>query len=144
MPHPREEVFWKSPTPWPTRWQMPDKRRWKGGGQAWNWLSHFPYIYACVGANTNFIEHITSSYLTTVARYLLADGVSSKVLLWRQTDRQTVRYPRKSGSHLGLISRCSSILAIGVFYHTEKKVSRVHSTGKSLDRLSTTIWAGVG
>ena len=25
-----------------------------------------------------------------------------------------------------------------------EKVSRVHSTGKSLDRLSTTIWAGVG
>ena len=69
------------------------------------------------------------------------------ILTWRWCflqSRQTVRYPQKSGSHLALISRCSSILAIGGLYHTVEKVSRVHSTGKSLDRLSTTIWAGVG
>ena len=69
------------------------------------------------------------------------------ILTWRWCflqSRQTVRYPQKSGSHLALISRCSSILAIGGFYHTVEKVSRVHSTGKSLDRLSTTIWARVG
>ena len=41
-------------------WQMP-------GGRGWARLKlteHYAYIYACVGANTNFIEHITSSYLT--------------------------------------------------------------------------------
>ena len=32
--------------------------------------------------------------------------------------RQTVSYPQESGSHLALTSRCSSILAIGGFYHT--------------------------
>ena len=70
--------------------------------------------------------------------------------------RQTVSYPRESGSHLALTGRRSSILAIGGFITRSwtrlstsrlsgvEKVSRVHSTGKSLDRLSTTIWAGVG
>ena len=50
------------------------------GGQGWARLElteHYAYMYACVGANTNFIEHITPSYLTKVARYLLGDGVSS-------------------------------------------------------------------
>ena len=70
--------------------------------------------------------------------------------------RQTVSYPRESGSHLALTGRRSSILAIGGFITRSwtrlstsrlsgvEKVSRVHSTGKSLDRLSTTIWAGLG
>ena len=37
------------------------------GGRGWARLElteHYAYMYACVGANTNFIEHITSSYLT--------------------------------------------------------------------------------
>ena len=37
------------------------------GGRGWARLElteHYAYMYACVGANTNFIERITSSYLT--------------------------------------------------------------------------------
>ena len=41
-------------------WQMPGKRGWA----SLELTEHYAYIYACVGANTNFIQHITSSYLT--------------------------------------------------------------------------------
>ena len=77
MPHPRAEVFWQIPTAGTDKMtiarQMP-------GGRGWARLElteYYAYMYACVGANTNFIERITSSYLTKVARYLLGEGVSS-------------------------------------------------------------------
>ena len=77
MPYPRAEVFWEIPTAGTDKMtiarQMP-------GGRGWARLEltqHYAYMYACVGANTKFIEHITSSYLKKVARYLLGDGVSS-------------------------------------------------------------------
>ena len=66
MPHPRAEVFWQIPTAGTDKMtiarQMP-------GGRGWARLElteYYAYMYACVGANTNFIEHITSSYLTKV------------------------------------------------------------------------------
>ena len=37
------------------------------GGRGWAPLEltgHYAYMYACVGANTDFIEHISSSHLT--------------------------------------------------------------------------------
>ena len=55
---------------------MPDKCP-LGGIPNLELIEHYAYMYACVRANTNFIEHITSSYLTKVAQYLLGDGVSS-------------------------------------------------------------------
>ena len=39
-------------------WQMPRGRGWA------RLTEHYAYMYASVGANTNFIEHITSSYST--------------------------------------------------------------------------------
>ena len=37
--------------------------------------------------------------------------------------RQTVSYPRESGSHLVFTSRCCNILSIGGFYHTDVNTS---------------------
>ena len=70
------------------------------------------------------------------------------ILTWRYCffhRRQTVSYPQESGSHLALTSRRGIILATAAFITRsgtglsmssllgEEKVSRVHSTGKSLD-----------
>ena len=146
MPQPRVEFFWQIPPPGPTRWQMP--------GVGWWWacleLTEPLCVHVCLCRREhNFLEHITSSYLTKVARHLLGDGVSSI------EDRQSATLERvalTSSLPAGAATSCRSAAFITRTWTRlstsglsgVEKVSRVHCTGKSLDRLSTTIWAGMG
>ena len=43
----------------------------------WCWSYLCVHVTLCRRLRANFIEHITSSYLTKIARYLLGDGISS-------------------------------------------------------------------
>ena len=84
----------------------------------------------CRRLRANFIEHITSSYLTKIARYLLGDGVSSI------EDRRSATLNRVALTSLKLAdgSACwrSAMLSTSGLSGVEK-VSRVHSNGNSLD-----------
>ena len=147
MPHPREEVLWQIFTAGTDK--MTNARQMSEGEGGWERLELTEhYAYMCRRAHELYWTHNF---------FILDKGCPILTRRWCFFHRrQTVSYPRESGSHLALTSRCSSILAIGGFITRSwtrlstsrlsgvEKVSRVHSTGKSLDLLSTTIWVGVG
>ena len=114
------------------------------GGGGWERLElteHYAYMCLCRRAHELYWTH----------NFFILDK-SCPILTRRWCffhRRQRVSYPRESGSHLALTNRCSSILAIGGFITRSwtrlstsrlsgvEKVSRVHSTEKSLDHHSS-------
>ena len=148
MPHPWEEVFWQISH---RRDRQDDKCPTNAPGGMGTLGIDWAIIRTCLLVSARTRTLLTHNF------FIVDKG--RPIITWRWClfqSRQTDSYTQKSGSHLALISRCNSILAIGGFYHLVvntsvdvklsgvEKVSRLHSTEKSLDRLSTTIWAGVG
>ena len=116
----------------------------EGGWERLELTEHYAYMCLCRRAHELYWTH----------NFFILDK-SCPILTRRWCffhRRQRVSYPRESGSHLALTSRCSSILAIGGFITRSwtrlstsrlsgvEKVSRVHSTEKSLDHHSSRGW----